>query len=106
MTPQLLPSGLVAVDPARRGQHLGDAVMAEVAAALSDLELPFGFLTCGTEVTAFYRKQGWHLTGQPLHAIGVHHRIETDRSNGMVLPVRHPLTDWPRGLLARDGQEI
>ncbi|WP_018335520.1 GNAT family N-acetyltransferase [Actinomycetospora chiangmaiensis] len=98
--------GLVAVDPARQGTGLGAALLAEVAATLADLDLPFGFLTCGPEVAAFYRRGGWQPADQPLHAIDVHHHVETDRANGMLLPVRQARADWPRGRLVRDGEEL
>lgn len=98
--------GLVAVDPAQQGTGLGAALLGRVAAVLDELALPFGFLTCGPEVAPFYRRHGWRAADQPLHAIDVHHHVETDRANGMLLPVLAGPGDWPRGRLVRDGEEL
>lgn len=98
--------GLVAVDPRHQGKHLGRDLMDEVASTLARLELPFGFLTCGVDVEAFYRRHGWRKTYQPLHAIDINHQVEIERRHGMVLPVHQALETWPRGRLARDGQEL
>ena len=98
--------GLVAVDPDRQGLGLGGALMSAVATTLVDLELPYGFLTCGDDVRPFYRRFGWHPVEEPLRTIDIHHRVEDDRHSGMVLPALRSLVEWPRVPLVRDGQEI
>lgn len=100
--------GLVAVASGFRGAGLGAELMGAVAATLAALDLPFGFLTCGAHARPFYERCGWTgLDQQVLHSIGIRHDLETTRHNGMVLPVRSPLSEWPTaGTLERNGQEI
>ncbi|WP_433802223.1 GNAT family N-acetyltransferase [Actinomycetospora sp. CA-084318] len=99
--------GLVAVHPGHQGGGLGGALMAEVRRALTELAVPHGFLTCGPELRPFYERSGWvALTGTDLCSIGIDHRVEHDRRNGMVLPVLATMDSWPAGPLERNGQEI
>jgi N-acetylglutamate synthase-like GNAT family acetyltransferase len=51
--------GLLAVDPDVRGGGVGAQLLARAAVTLRDLDLPFGFLTCGEHVTPFYARAGW-----------------------------------------------
>ncbi|WP_285595794.1 GNAT family N-acetyltransferase [Actinomycetospora sp. NBRC 106378] len=99
--------GLVAVHPGHQGEGLGAALMAEVRRALVELAVPHGFLTCAPELRPFYERSGWvALADTDLCSIGIDHRLEHDRRNGMVLPVLAPLDEWPAGPLERNGQEI
>jgi nodulation protein A len=99
--------GLVAVHPGRQGTGLGGALLAELRRTLVDLAVPHGFLTCDPDLRPFYERSGWvALPDTDLRAIGVHHQVEDDHRNGMVLPVRTSLDAWPAGPLERDGQEI
>lgn len=99
--------GLVAVHPGHQGGGLGGALLAEVRRALVDLAVPHGFLTCAPRLRPFYARSGWTaLADTDLCSIGIDHRVEHDRRNGMVLPVLAPLDGWPAGPLERNGQEI
>jgi nodulation protein A len=99
--------GLVAVHPGRQGQRLGAALMDAVATALDGFGVPFGFLTCDPDVRAFYERCGWTaLLAHPVRSIRIDQVLEADRSNGMLLPVRRPVTEWPSGPVERNGQEI
>ena len=99
--------GLVAVCPGRRGEGLGAGLMRATAAALADLEVPFGFLTCDPDVRPFYERCGWtSLRDRPVRAVTIGHVIEDGRRHGMVLPVGAALSTWPAGRLEPNGQEI
>ncbi|GLZ49781.1 hypothetical protein Acsp06_59660 [Actinomycetospora sp. NBRC 106375] len=81
--------------------------METVAATLHSLGLPYGFLTCDSDVRPFYQRSGWtHLAEHPVRSIRVDHAPEVDRRNGMLLPVHGALADWPSGPIERNGQEI
>lgn len=99
--------GLVAVHTERQGRGLGAGLMDAVGAALARLAVPFGFLTCDPALRPFYRRCGWTpLLDHPLRSVRIDHALEDDRDNGMLLPVQHPVSDWPSGRIERNGQEI
>jgi nodulation protein A len=98
--------GLVAVDPARHGSGLGAALLAEVAAALVRLDVPFGFLTCGEHVAGFYARGGWVRVPGPTRMVRADGRVQVYGGVSMVLPVGAPLADWPAGRIDRNGREV
>jgi len=100
--------GLVAVDPDRHGRGLGAALMVRVVDALVDLDVPFGFLTCGPDVEGFYRAAGWtRLAGVTVRVIDIDHRTRADADPAMVHAAGRPLSAWPAArVLARDGQVV
>ncbi|WP_328305413.1 GNAT family N-acetyltransferase [Actinomycetospora sp. NBC_00405] len=100
--------GLVAVDPDRHGSGLGRELMARVVATLVDLDIPFGFVSCGPDVEGFYRAAGWtRLPGVSVRLIDTHHRTRVDPGPAMVHAVGRPLSAWPAAtVLARDGQLV
>jgi nodulation protein A len=100
--------GLVGVDPELQGSGLGGRLLAETAATLRRLELPFGFLTCAPELVGFYTRGGWQqAVGQATRMIDVHLRQETFTGPAMVLPVMAPFAEWPaEPTIIRDGAEV
>ncbi|MFC5140853.1 GNAT family N-acetyltransferase [Actinomycetospora rhizophila] len=100
--------GLVAVDPAHHRRGLGTALMARVVDVLVDLDVPFGFLSCGPAVEPFYRAAGWtRLPGVRVHLVDTHHRARVDEDPAMVHAAGRPLSAWPATrVLARDGQLV
>jgi nodulation protein A len=100
--------GLVAVDPDQHGGGVGRALMARVVAALVDLDVPFGFVSCGPAVEGFYRAAGWtRLPGVTVHLIDTHHRTRVDDGPAMVHAAGRPLSAWPAAdVFARDGQLV
>ena len=100
--------GLVAVDPDRHGSGLGRALMAQVVTTLVDLDVPFGFVSCGHAVEGFYRAAGWtRLPGVSVHLIDTHHRTRVDPGPAMVHAAGRPLSAWPAArVFARDGQLV
>ena len=101
-------AGLVGVDPDLQGSGLGGRLLAETAAALERLELPFGFLTCAPELVGFYAAGGWRqAVGQVTRMIDVNQRQETFTGPAMVLPVTASFAEWPiRQTIVRDGLEV
>ena len=100
--------GLVAVDPDRHGLGVGRELMAQVVATLVDLDVPFGFVSCGPAVEGFYRAAGWtRLPGVTVHLIDTHHRNRVDADPAMVHAAGRPLSAWPAArVFARDGQLV
>ncbi|WP_084713210.1 GNAT family N-acetyltransferase [Streptacidiphilus rugosus] len=100
--------GLVAVDPDLQGRGVGRALLDHTLRTMTELALPFGFLTCRPEVVPFYRSGGWQrLDGQITRMIDNDHRPEVYDGPAMALPVRAPMTDWPHGLTVdRNGLEV
>ena len=100
--------GLVGVDPDYQGTGLGRRLLAETTARLTELSLPFGFLTCATSVVPFYEKGGWRQAGgQVTRMLGLDHSPEEYTGPAMVLPVTAPFREWPAGqTVIRDGLEV
>lgn len=100
--------GLVAVDPDHQGRGLGAALLARVVDTLVDLDVPFGFVSCGPAVEGFYRAAGWtRLPGVTVRLIDTHHRTRVDTDPAMVHAAGRPLSAWPPAReLARDGQLV
>ncbi|MCU1445448.1 GNAT family N-acetyltransferase [Cryobacterium sp.] len=100
--------GLVGVDPDYQGNGLGGRLLAEAAAALRSLALPFGFLTCAPDLVAFYAGGGWRpATGQVTRMIDTDLQPETYTGPALVLPVTASFADWPVGQsIIRDGLEV
>ena len=82
--------------------------MARVVATLVDLDVPFGFVSCGPAVEGFYRAAGWtRLPGVSVHLIDTHHRNRVDAGPAMVHAAGRPLSAWPAArVFARDGQLV
>ena len=99
--------GLVAVDPDVQGRGFGAQLLGRTASTLHDLELPFGYLTCGDHVAPFYATAGWMRVDGGTRMVGVDGRVKVYGGVSMVLPVHAPLQEWPAGCLVdRDGLEI
>ena len=100
--------GLVAVDPDHHHRGVGTALMARVVDALVDLDVPFGFVSCGPAVEPFYRAAGWtRLPGVTVHLIDTHHRRRADEDPALVHAAGRPLSAWPAArAYARDGQLV
>ncbi|MEV8636622.1 GNAT family N-acetyltransferase [Streptosporangium sp. NPDC051023] len=89
--------GLVAVDPDFQGTGVGRELLGQTTRALTDLGLPFGFLTCRPALVPFYRSGGWQLVdGQVTRMIHNDHHSWVYHGPGMALPVHAPMSDWPR----------
>jgi len=99
--------GLVAVHPDLQGERLGSALMGAVAAVLTELAVPYGFLTCDSAVRPFYERCGWTaMTDHVVRSIRVDQALEEHRRNAMLLPVTSSVDAWPSGPIERNGQEI
>ena len=98
--------GLVAVDPARHGTGLGAALLTQVRAALCELGVPFGFLTCGEQVAGFYARGGWARVPGPTRMIRADGQIQVYGGASMVLELATPLDAWPVGQIDRNGWEV
>ena len=98
--------GLVAVDPARHGTGLGAALLTQVRAALCELGVPFGFLTCGEQVAGFYARGGWARVPGPTRMIRADGRTQVYGGVSMVLALTMPLDAWPSGRIDRNGWEV
>lgn len=100
--------GLVGVDPDYQGRGLGGRLLSEAAAALHQLGLPFGFLTCAPGVVGFYATGGWRQAlGQVTRMIDAEHRRESFTGPALVLPVTASFDEWPTGqTIIRDGLEV
>jgi nodulation protein A len=98
--------GLVAVDPDRQGGGFGRRLLAEAAAALDRLRMPFGFLTCGEQVADFYAGSGWHPVPNPTRIMRADGKVEVYGGASMVLPVWSGMAGWPSGMIDRNGYEV
>lgn len=99
--------GLVAVDPDVQGLGVGAQLLARTAATLHDLELPFGYLTCGHHVAPFYATAGWVRTDGGTRMVRADGRVQVYGGASMVLPVHAPFQEWAAGCLVdRNGLEI
>jgi nodulation protein A len=98
--------GLVGVAAQWRGRGLGQELLAAAARELHGLDLPYGYLSCGHHVVAFYERAGWVRVDNPTRQLGRGGVIETYPEASMLLPVRAGLADWPSGLLDRNGYEV
>jgi nodulation protein A len=98
--------GLVAVDPAVQGRGIGAALLGRAAATLRELDMPFGFLTCGDHVAPFYATAGWRRVPNPTRMVRADGRVQVYGGASMVLPVGAAIDDWPRGAVDRNGLEV
>lgn len=106
--PQLVGDvGLVASDPAAQGRGIGAELMRRTAQALRELEMPFGFLTCGEHVAGFYTRAGWVGVDNPTRMVRADGRVQIYGGVSMALPVCAPIGDWPAGVqVDRNGLEV
>lgn len=98
--------GLVAVDPAAQGRGVGRVLLARAAGVLRELEMPFGFLTCGEQVEGFYARGGWRRVDDLTRMVRADGTVQVYGGVSMVLPVRAPLDEWPVGQVDRNGLEV
>jgi nodulation protein A len=100
--------GLVAVDPDFQGQGIGSRLLDQATRVLTDLALPFGFLTCRLDVVPYYRSRGWQrANGQVTRMIDNSHQPEVYDGPAMVLPLHARISDWPHGYVVdRNGLEV
>lgn len=100
--------GLVAVDPDFQGQGVGSTLLDQSRRMMTELGLPFGFLTCRPGVVPFYESGGWRMmNGQVTRMIDNGHQAESYRGPAMVLPVHGQLSDWPEAcVIDRNGLEV
>jgi nodulation protein A len=99
--------GLVAVDPQRRGRRLGAELLDRAAATLHDLDLPFGFLTCGEQVAGFYAAGHWVRVANPVRMVRADGRVQVYGGVAMALPVHAGMDDWlVGGRVDRNGYEL
>jgi nodulation protein A len=100
--------GLVAVDPDFRGNGVGRALLEQTTRTLTELGLPFGYLTCRPAVVPFYESAGWQrVEGQVTRMIANDHRPEVYGGPAMVVPVHAAMSDWPHGHgVDRNGLEV
>jgi nodulation protein A len=98
--------GLVAVDPDARGSGLGAVLLGRCRAVLDELELPFGYLTCGEHVAGFYATGGWQRVPGPTRMVRADGRVQVYGGVSMVLPVRRGIEAWPPGRVDRNGWEV
>lgn len=98
--------GLVAVDPDRHGTGLGGELLVRTRAMLAALDMPFGFLTCGEQVTGFYSHGGWVRIEGPTRMVRADGRVQVYGGVSMVLAVNAPLGEWPSGQVDRNGLEV
>jgi nodulation protein A len=99
--------GLVAVAPGERGTGLGRELLGRGDAVLGDLDVPFGYLTCGEHVAPFYERCGWVRASGGTRMIRADGRVQVYGGVSMVREVRASLADWPEGCLVdRNGLEV
>jgi nodulation protein A len=98
--------GLVAVDPDVQGRRAGAALLSRCRDRLHDLDLPFGFLTCGEHVAGFYAAGGWTRVPGPTRMVRADGRVQVYGGVSMVLPVRRGIEAWPVGQVERNGWEV
>jgi nodulation protein A len=98
--------GLVAVDPDVQGCGLGAELLRRCRDRLVDLDLPFGFLTCGERVAGFYAACGWVRVPGPTRMVRADGRVQEYGAASMVLAVRRGVAEWPVGRVDRNGWEV
>jgi nodulation protein A len=99
--------GLVAADPSVQGNGVGAELLARAATTLRGLGMPFGFLTCGEAVAAFYERGGWVRVPNPTRMVRADGQVQVYDGASMVLPVCSPMEDWPEGeKIDRNGLEV
>jgi nodulation protein A len=99
--------GLVAVAPGERGTGLGRELLRRGDAVLRDLDVPFGYLTCGEHVAPFYARCGWVRASGGTRMIRADGRVQVYGGASMVREVHASLADWPDGCLVdRNGLEL
>jgi nodulation protein A len=104
--------GLVAVHPTRQRTRLGLALMRAVAGALSELDVPFGLLTCAPWHVSFYQQAGWHLLSprrmrySPDDTAEPRAFVDGIATTALVLPVSAALEDWPPGEMNWHGASV
>lgn len=100
--------GLVAVDPDFQRGGIGGELLDQTARVMTELAVPFGFLTCRPGIIPFYRGGGWQLMeGQIIRMINNSQQPEVYRGPAMVLPISAPMPDWPHGcIIDRNGLEV
>ncbi|MBN9100293.1 MULTISPECIES: GNAT family N-acetyltransferase [unclassified Pseudonocardia] len=98
--------GLVAVDPVAQGRGVGGELLRRAAGGLRELEMPFGFLTCGEQVEGFYAGAGWVRVESPTRMVRSDGSVQLYGGVSMVLPVLASRSDWPVGRVDRNGWEV
>jgi nodulation protein A len=99
--------GLVAVTPREHGTGLGRGLLHRCDAVLHDLEMPFGYLTCGDHVAPFYQRCGWVRVPGGTRMIRADGQVQVYGGASMVRPVHASLAEWPEGCLVdRNGLEV
>jgi len=98
--------GLVAVDPDRHGTGLGAELLVHTRTLLTDLGVPFGFLTCGERVAGFYARGGWARIEGPTRMVRADGRVQVYGGVSMALAVTASLDGWPSGRIDRNGLEV
>ena len=100
--------GLVAVDPDLQGKGVGGRLLGQAAEAMRELDLPFGFLTCGEWAVPFYESAGWQLLpGQVTRMFNRDGQPEVYDGPAMALPLHATMSAWPgKSTVDRNGPEI
>jgi nodulation protein A len=100
--------GLVAVDPDLQGKGVGGRLLGQAASAMRDLELPFGFLTCGQRIVPFYESAGWQLLpGQVTRMFNREDKPEVYDGPAMLLPLHATVSAWPgKSTVDRNGPDV
>jgi nodulation protein A len=100
--------GLVCIDPQERKRGIGKLLLGHSARLMSELNLPYGFLTCDPKRTSFYEASGWQkLERQAVRMIDEDQTPQITHSVAMVLPVSEDLSNWSKGhLIDRNGWEV
>jgi Nodulation protein A (NodA) len=77
------------------------------SAALHALDLPFGFLTCGSQVAAATPRPVGCGVANPVRVIRADRRVQIYGGCAMVLPLRAGMDSWPAsGRVDRNGYEV
>lgn len=104
--------GLVSVHPDCQRTGLGLTLMAVVADALTELDVPFGLLTCAPWHVSFYQRAGWHqlsprrMRYSPDDMAEPRDFVDEIATTAMVLPVSATLASWPAGEINLHGASV